>query len=91
MITEDTTPGMMPTNGTQFPIDREAQHDPTHLYRRMNLELNTPAERAIYEAMQEVEKLPAHHLLTWAVTKLEEARKLVADYVDSTLPDGPKA
>lgn len=50
--------------------------------RRQRIDLNTPAELAIRKAMEEVEKLPASELLTDAVVKLEEARNLVADFVD---------
>lgn len=49
---------------------------------RQTVELNTPAELAIRKAMEEVEKLPASEILTDAVVKLEEARNLVADFVD---------
>lgn len=51
--------------------------------RRSRLDLNTPAERAIYDAMQEVEKVGADTRLTEAVILLSKARDLVADYVDS--------
>jgi len=50
--------------------------------RRNRLDLNTPAEKAIYDAMQEVEKAGADLKLTEAVTLLSKARDLVADYVD---------
>jgi hypothetical protein len=50
--------------------------------RRVRIDLNTPAERAIYDAMIEVEKLPADVRLTEAVTLLGKARDAVADYVD---------
>lgn len=53
--------------------------------RRNRLDLNTPAEKAIYNAMQEVEKVGADVKLTEAVTLLSKARDLVADYVDVTL------
>lgn len=52
------------------------------IQRRARLDLNTPAERAVYDAMLEVEKLPADVRLTEAVTLLGKARDLVADYVD---------
>lgn len=51
--------------------------------RRNRLDLNTPAERAIYDAIQEVEKVGADVKLTEAVIKLNEARSLVADFVDN--------
>lgn len=50
--------------------------------RRNRLDLNTPAELAIYTAMQEVEKLEANPKLTDAITKLKEAKELVSDFVD---------
>lgn len=50
--------------------------------RRNRLDLNTPAEKAIYDAIQEVEKVGADTRLTGAVIKLSEARNLVADFVD---------
>lgn len=55
--------------------------------RRNRIDLFTPAERAIYDAMQAVEDLPADVRLTRAVIKLGEARALVADFVDG-VPDG---
>lgn len=41
------------------------------------------AERAIWDAVQEVEKLPGDERLTAAVTLLAEAQDKVADYVDA--------
>jgi hypothetical protein len=52
-------------------------------FRRHRLDLNQPAELAIYNAMQEVEKMPADERLTKAVTLLSEAKNLVADYIDA--------
>ena len=51
--------------------------------RRNRLDLNTPTELAIYNAIQEVEKLPADVKLTEAVTLLAKAKDLVSDFVDS--------
>lgn len=51
--------------------------------RRNRLDLNTPAEKAIYDAIQEVEKLPADVKLTEAVTLLAKAKDLVSDFVDA--------
>lgn len=51
--------------------------------RRNNLDVMAPAEKAIYDAMQEVEKVGAHYLLTEAVNLLSQAREKVADYVDN--------
>lgn len=50
--------------------------------RRIRLDLNSPAEIAIYEAIQAVEKMDADVRLTHAVIKLQEARNLVADFID---------
>jgi hypothetical protein len=51
--------------------------------RRARLYLNEPAERAIFDAMQEVEKLPPDIGLTDAVILLQQARDKVSDYIDS--------
>jgi hypothetical protein len=51
--------------------------------RRNRLDLNTPAELSIYNAIQEVEKVGADIKLTEAVNMLSKARELVADYIDS--------
>lgn len=50
--------------------------------RRSRLDLCEPAEKAIYDAMQEVEKIGADERLTNAVVKLQEAKELVSDYID---------
>lgn len=57
--------------------------------RRIRMDQWTPAESAIYNAMQEVEKMPADITLTDAVILLGKARALVADYIDRT-PTTPK-
>lgn len=58
--------------------------------RRIRLDLMTPAELAIHNAMAAVENLPADPLLTEAVILLGQARDKVADFVDSTTPpDSP--
>jgi hypothetical protein len=51
--------------------------------RRNILSLNTDAELAIYNAMQEVEKMPADVKLTEAVTLLAKAKELVSDFEDA--------
>jgi RecJ-like exonuclease len=53
--------------------------------RRNRLDLNTAAEKAIYDAIQAVEKSGADVRLTEAVIKLTEARNLVADVVDEQI------
>ena len=50
--------------------------------RRIRTDLYTPAEKAIYDAMQKVEEMPADERLTEAVMLLEQAQNKVADYVD---------
>lgn len=50
--------------------------------RRNQLDKCVPAELAIYNAMQEVEKVGADVKLTDAITKLREALNLVADFID---------
>lgn len=50
----------------------------------------TPAEHAIYNAMQEVEKMPADVIMTDAVTLLGEALEKVNQFVlKTTLPEPP--
>jgi hypothetical protein len=51
--------------------------------RRNRVDLLTPAERAIYDAVEAVEDLPPDERLTNAVILLQRARDHVADYVDS--------
>lgn len=54
--------------------------------RRIRMDLWTPAEKAIHDAMQEVEKMEADVRLTNAVLKLSEAQRLVADFIDGVNP-----
>ena len=53
-----------------------------NLPRRNQLDLLTPAELAIFEAMQAVEKIGADEKLTEAVIILQKARDLVADFIE---------
>lgn len=50
--------------------------------RRNQLDKCIPAELAIYKAVEEVEKVGADQRLTGAVMKLNDARILVANFVD---------
>ena len=50
--------------------------------QRNDLTLFTAAERAIWDAMQAVEEMPGHPLLTDAVILLGQAREKVADFVE---------
>lgn len=53
--------------------------------RRARIDLSTPAEIAIRNAMREVEKMSADTRLTNAVIKLQEAFNHVADYIDDQM------
>lgn len=50
--------------------------------RRIQMDKWSPAECAIFTAMQEVEKVGAHPKLTDAVVLLSQAKDALADYVD---------
>lgn len=50
--------------------------------RRNRMDLWSPAERAIFEAIQAVESVGAHPLLTQAVVMLGKARDRVSDFID---------
>ena len=50
--------------------------------RRIRVDLLSPAENAIRDAMAEVEKAGAHPRLTDAVILLQQARDAVADFMD---------
>lgn len=50
--------------------------------RRNRLDLMTDAEKAIHNAMYEVEKIGTDVKLTEAIIKLQDAKKLVSDYLD---------
>lgn len=58
----------------------------TEIPRRSRLDLNTPAELAIFNAMQEVEKMGADVRLTEAITLLQKAKDLVSDHIDGVCP-----
>ncbi len=50
--------------------------------RRNDINLHTPAERAIREAVISVEGAGCHPLLTDAVVLLDKAKNKVADFVE---------
>jgi len=56
--------------------------DETTVPRRNQMLKWVPAEKAIYDATQAVEDMPAHPILTEAVVLLGQARAKVADYVE---------
>jgi len=65
-------------NQNQKPVKTDENGFP----RRSRLDLNTPAELAIHNAIQEVEKIGADIRLTNAQIKLQEAKDLVSDFID---------
>jgi hypothetical protein len=58
--------------------------------RRNRIDLNTPAELAIYNAMGEVEKCGASENLTKAVTLLQDAKDALADHIEGLPPSEEK-
>jgi hypothetical protein len=60
--------------------------NPNRFSRRTRLDLMCPAEVAIYNAMLELEKTGADTRLTLASIKLQEAKTLVADFIDDVNP-----
>jgi hypothetical protein len=66
----------------QFINHLETKNMDNEISRRNRLDLCTPAELAIFKAMEEVEKIGADVKLTDAIIKLQEARNLVADFID---------
>ena len=65
------------------PLNKQTMNTSNKVPRRMRIDLLTPVEKAIYDAMQEVEKLPADIRLTDAVNLLSQAKDKVSDYVDT--------
>ena len=55
----------------------------TSFPRRNRIDLFTPAEKAIYDALLEVEKMPADTRLTESTILLNKAREKVADFIDN--------
>lgn len=53
--------------------------------RRFTLTMHTPAEAAIFKAMEEVEKLGADVRLTNAIHSLHIAKEDVSNYIDEQL------
>ena len=71
-------------------MTREELNTPKML-RRVRLDLNTPAEMAIFKAMQEVEKAGADVRLTEATMLLAKAKDCVADFIDGVEQSIPPA
>lgn len=59
--------------------------------RRIQLDKLTTTEKAIYEAGLMIEEMGADVKLTTAQIKLQEARDLVADYVDEQIKNFEKS
>ena len=55
--------------------------------RRNRFDLMSNAEKATYNAMLEVENMPADVRLTEAILLLDKARNLIADYIDKIEPN----
>lgn len=62
----------------------------TDIPRRIQIQLLTPEELAIYNLVGEVEKLGAHPFLTDCVVLLSDARKRLADWVDLQIEENNK-
>ena len=76
------TPPSSPSYRDNFDRIFKAKEEPKTFSRRNRIDLYTPAERAIYDAMGVVEQAGAHPLLTEAVILLGQAKDKVADFVD---------
>ena len=82
-VVEKVIEGLSPLEGMLFYTG--AKHQIVDgMPRRCRVDLMTPAELAIRNAMQSVEAAGADVRLTQAVILLETARERVADYVDAT-------
>jgi hypothetical protein len=62
---------------------KQALYCKNEIPRRNRLDLNNPAEKAICNAIEEVEKVGADAKLTDVVVMLVKAKDLLSDYVDS--------
>lgn len=51
--------------------------------RRIQLDKFVSAEKAIFDAIQEIEKMPPNPILTDAIVLLSKSKDLVSDYVDN--------
>ena len=65
------------------------KHPFTKAERHYRIDLMFPAEKAIHDAVCEIEKLPADIRLTQAQTLLAQAKALVSDYLDELADDSP--
>lgn len=68
-----------------LPFDQRVSRPGDSWPRRASVQHMTAAEKAIYDAMAEVERVGAHIWLTDAITLLSQARERVADYVDDQI------
>ncbi len=67
---------------TQTETRNESQKDENGTPRRNQIFKLVPAEMELFKAMESVEKLGAHPLLTEVVNALSEARERLADWVE---------
>lgn len=67
---------------TKPKLPRPIQSPTPQIARRFRIDKFTSAEKAIFNAVHEVEAAGAHPLLTDAVILLAQAREKVADFVD---------
>ena len=70
--------------------DSSPKNKTINMNRKNRLDLNEPSELAIYNAMQEVEKVGADVRLTKVVTLLSEAKDVLGDYFDEKLGESMK-
>jgi hypothetical protein len=64
------------------PPSRKLTEMTQEISRRNRLDQNFPSEKLIYEAMISIEQLDANIKLTDAITHLQKAKDLLADYFD---------
>lgn len=72
-------------NDGEYPVKQKPMKSTENLPRRIRIDQSVPAELAIRNAVDEIEKMGADVRLTNAQVLLEKARELVADYVDENL------
>lgn len=91
ILTQATSDGSVPPpcKACHAQTSGQLQSPPMDNFQRRNrIDLFTPAEKAIFDAVGVVEAAGAHPHLTKAVCLLQEARAAVADFVD--LPKEPQ-
>ena len=69
---------------------RKIENDNGLAPRRADIQRNTPEEKLIRMALVKVEGLGAHPMLTKVVALLDEAREVLADWIDGERYDPAK-